>query len=176
MRSHRSHCLMSISAINAVRASQRLSRGAHARQSSRALEVAFFYVRLNPEGRLQDHRFPPGVVHAIDDLRRVAFPREIGLHRNHDRSAESEQVPGANVAEGMPVISLIFFTAMVAQTGLVLIVEPRLIVLGLRGAEYPRAETFPPRRGLAGVDLAGLRFFIMGGQRRVAENDTGPGI
>src|SRR6266550_8193129 len=127
MRSHRSHCLMSISAINAVRALPRSSQGAHARQSSRALEVAFSYVRLNPEGRLQDPRFPPGVVHAVDDLRRVAFPREIGLHRNHDRSAESEQVAGANVPEGMRVISLIFFRAMMAQADLVLIVEPRLI-------------------------------------------------
>jgi hypothetical protein len=34
------------------------------------------------------------------------------------------------VSEGMPVISLVFFAAMMAQADLILIVEPRLIVLG----------------------------------------------
>ena len=65
---------------------------------------------------------------------------------------------------------------MVAQTDLVLIVEPRLIVLGLRGVEYPLAETFPHRRGIGGVDLAGLRVFIIGAQMRVIENDAAPHI
>ena len=125
---------------------------------------------------MQDHRFPPGVVHAADDLRRVAFLREIRLHRNHDRGAESEQVAGANVPEGMPVIRLIFFRAMMAQADLVLIVEPGLIVLGVRGVEDPLAETFPHGSSIGGVDLASLGIFVIGAQMRVVENDAAPGI
>src|SRR4030095_15400103 len=89
------------SAINATRASPLGERRLHW-SSNRASEVAFFYVRLNPESRLQDHRFPPCIVHAADNLRRVALLREIGLHQNHDRGAEGEQVAGANVPESMP--------------------------------------------------------------------------
>src|SRR5262245_2767598 len=76
----------------------------------------------------------------------------------------------------MPAIGLIFFRAMMAQADLVLVIEPGLIVLRLRGVEYPLAETFPHSRGVGGVDLAGRRVFIIGAQMWVVENDAAPGI
>ena len=65
---------------------------------------------------------------------------------------------------------------MMAQADLVLIVEPRLIVLGLRGVEDPLAETFPHGPGIGGVDLASLGIFVIGAQMRMVENDAAPDI
>lgn len=79
-----------------------------------SLEITVFYIRLSPEGRLQNHRLPPSVVHTVDDFRRVTFFCEIRLHRNDNRRAECEQVAGANVTERVTIVRLIFLGAMMA--------------------------------------------------------------
>jgi hypothetical protein len=47
-------------------------------------EVSLLDVGLHPERRLQNHGFPPCVVHAVDDFRGMALVCQIRLHGNDD--------------------------------------------------------------------------------------------
>jgi hypothetical protein len=53
---------------------------------------------MGPQGHLQDHRLPQGIVLAIDDFRRVPLPCQEGFHGHDDGGAESDEIPSADVA------------------------------------------------------------------------------
>jgi len=73
-------------------------------------------------------------------------------------------------------IGLVLFRAVVAQTDLVLVIEPSLIVLGLRGVNYPLPKALADRAGIRGIELAGIGILVVSAQVRVIKNDAAPGL
>jgi len=49
-----------------------------------SLEIAVADIGLHPKRRLQDHRLPPGVIHALDHVRRMSAFGQERPHRHHD--------------------------------------------------------------------------------------------
>src|SRR5262249_55216954 len=137
-------------------------------------EIALTDVRLDPERCLQDHRLPPRIVHPVDDVGRVAGLGEERPHRDDDRRAERKQVARSDMAERMTMISLVFLGSMVAQSDLVLIVEPGLVVLGAGRIDDPLSEAFRNRTRVIGIDLVCLWILIIGAKMRMIENDSTP--
>ena len=127
-----------------LRANQGAWRNGKAKaRRPRVSEVTFAHVGLTPECDLKDHRLPPGVVHAIDDVSRVVAPLEVRLHRGDDGGAEGDEVAGTDVAESVTVVGLALLAPVVSQADLVLIVEPRLVVIRLRRVEDPLTKRKP---------------------------------
>ena len=63
-----------------------------------------------------------------------------------------------------------------AQTDLVLVIEPGLIVLGLRGVNDPLPKALPDRVGLRGIDLAGIGILVVSAQVREIKDYAAPGL
>jgi len=64
------------------------------------------------------------------------------------------------VLQRVSVICLVLLGAMVAQSDLVLIVEPGAVVFRPGRVEHPLTEAFSDGLGVIRVDLVGLRVFV----------------
>src|SRR5205085_612867 len=75
-------------------------------------EIAVPKVGLAPERRLQHHRFPPRVIHALHHLSRVAALCKVGLDRNNDRGDKRDDVAGAEMSYRVAIVRLVLFRSV----------------------------------------------------------------
>ena len=116
------------------------------------------------------------MVHAIHHFWRVTALCEVGLDRYDDRGDKRENVAGANVFQRVAVVRFVLFDPVVAQSDLVLVIEPGLVVIGARCIEDSLPKPFANGLGIFGVDLMAVRILVVGAEVRQVENDPTPGI
>ena len=117
---------------------------------------------MAPERHLQETRLHPGGVHLLDVLGRVSLLREERLERERHREDQKEQVAERHDPGRCCTVRAVFLRAVVAEADLVLVVEPRLIVLGPGRIEDPLAEASADSAEVVTERLA----VVLAGERR----------
>lgn len=111
-------------------------------------------VRLPPQSHLERHCLEPSVIHVIHRFRRVALLRKKVADGDRDRHDKGDQVAEGDQGGGRGhMVGLILLGAMVAQTDLVLVVQPVLIVLSSTGVQDPLVESLQHRSQIFGNRL-----------------------
>ncbi len=109
---------------------------------------------MAPQGELEEARLHPRCVHLLDILGRVALLPEERAKRERHGEDEREKVAEGHDRRRAGLIGLVLLRAVMPEPDLVLIVEPRLVVLRARGVEDPLAEPLADRTEVLAERLA----------------------
>src|SRR5918911_768730 len=112
-----------------------------ARRWNPRLVLPFLYVRVGPQGDLHDHRLEPSIVHLVHVLCGVPPVGEKRLYGCRDRVDEGDDVAQRDVVRRIvSPVGLVLLGAGVTEGGLVVVVEPLLVIRTPAGVENPLAE------------------------------------